>query len=151
MERSRVDDEYTRLIRAVDITALYLVKARVERATSVRSPLTVAVRHSVAQSSRTDVGLYVELEFELTASPSPGPGEEGQEPDVQIRTTWRAEYSVNGEIIKPQDIPDSLLQQFAAVNAPVNVWPYFRQQVSTVTGEMGLIPLVLPVLRALPR
>ena len=45
----------------------------------------------------------------------------------------------------PYDI--ELKQRFVERNVPVNVWPYIREIVATMTAKMGLPPLVLPTLK----
>lgn len=42
------------------------------------------------------------------------------------------------------------LTRFANVNGVYNAWPYWRELVQSVSGRMGLPPLVLPVFR-IPR
>jgi hypothetical protein len=36
---------------------------------------------------------------------------------------------------------------FQTANLPVNIWPYLRELVASITGRMGWLPITLPTLK----
>lgn len=45
------------------------------------------------------------------------------------------------------DAEERCYSQFAEVNGPYNVWPYWRELVQTATGRIGLSGITVPVFR----
>lgn len=63
----------------------------------------------------------------------------------KLELIFELEYDLpDGEI--PPDIKDISLPQFARLNGPYHAWPYIRAEVQHLTGSMGLVPIILPVL-----
>lgn len=58
---------------------------------------------------------------------------------ANIETTFAADYQLLREVDK------SALDEFALYNAPFNVWPFWREYVSTQSSRMGLPRTVIPL------
>lgn len=63
------------------------------------------------------------------------------EPDVlaRIEATFMAEYEMKGPVDQPA------LDEFALYNAPFNVWPFWREYVSSQANRMNLPKATMPL------
>jgi len=53
-------------------------------------------------------------------------------------------------LVSAKDIASPVIDQFAQMNLPVNLWPYAREVVSNVTMRMGITPVILGVHQYVP-
>ncbi|TAL72330.1 MAG: preprotein translocase subunit SecB [Rhodanobacter sp.] len=68
-----------------------------------------------------------------------GAAEPAPEVRATIEATFAADYRMKGEVDK------TALDEFALYNAPFNVWPFWREYVSTQGNRMGLPRTVMPL------
>lgn len=59
----------------------------------------------------------------------------------------KGEYLVSYKIVDNLELDDAELDIFCSINALYNVWPYFRQLVSSMCNKMYIPQLLLPLLR----
>lgn len=134
------EDGYRRLVEAVELRELALIDLVHHRDVEVTLPL--AVTHGLKTRLETISAEKIAAiaEFVLRAKP-----QDGDNDQVSIRMTWRLVYVLNaGEGYEPSE---DLGRQFVERNVPINLWPYVRETVATLTAKMGLMPLVLPTLK----
>lgn len=70
---------------------------------------------------------------------------------LRVSASFRLEYAFRAKGGPAENERDLFFGAFANVNGTYNVWPYFRELVQSLTGRMGLPPIVIPVFRALPQ
>ncbi len=71
---------------------------------------------------------------------------EGDEAELygEITAAFGLEYTTSTELTEP------IWEVFAAHNVPLNVWPYFRELVSSTTARMGWMNLTIPTFKVMP-
>ncbi len=85
------------------------------------------------------IGMGVRL---ITRDPEEG----GEVPDENIIAVVDAEFAVVYALVEGREEPsDDALNEFAALNVPFNVWPYWRELLQSTSMRMGLSPIVLPL------
>lgn len=52
-----------------------------------------------------------------------------------------------GEDFEVPEERDNHLHDFSTINAPMMIWPLWREFLQSTTGRMGLVPIVAPFLR----
>lgn len=104
-------------------------------------------------TSHGRLSVYVDLSFAAreqtqdneahsTGSPDFSEANLGREL-VALDATFLLTYSISSEI----ELTPECLEQFANVNGPYNVWPYWRELVQTASGRVGLGGITVPVFR----
>ncbi|MFQ6614274.1 MAG: hypothetical protein ACE5D1_05465, partial [Fidelibacterota bacterium] len=56
----------------------------------------------------------------------------------------KAKYSVR--FSGPDDIPEDFWRIYKELVLPIQLWPYFREFVQSITARMNIPPLTLPVI-----
>lgn len=56
----------------------------------------------------------------------------------EIHTTFELLYSIDGT-----EVSEEVIERFIDVNVPVNVWPYGRELISSLTTRMGFPALII--------
>lgn len=134
------ENGYRKLVEAVELRELALVDLAHHRDIQITPPLTVTHELEIHLESFSAERIVAVAEFALRARP-----EHGQSDQVSIRMTWRLVYELNArEGFEPDE---GLAKQFVERNVPINLWPYVRETVATLTAKMGLAPLLLPILK----
>lgn len=82
--------------------------------------------------------LQCEFNFALNAT-----HEDPDSKPMEILLTLEATYTIPGEI----KFSARQLRAFANTNGMLNVWPYWREFVQSITSRAGLPPLTLPLFR----
>ena len=93
---------------------------------------------TTADGKRDGEKLQCEFNFTLNAA--------HESPDsrrIEILLTLEATYKVPSEIT----VSSEQIRAFAATNGMLNVWPYWREFVQSITSRAGLPPLTLPLFR----
>ena len=67
------------------------------------------------------------------------------EGDTSPESIARTELTMEGVYQSSVPMTDSIFEVFQNTNLPLNLWPYLREMVHTVSMRMGLPSLVLPV------
>lgn len=133
-------DGYRKLVEAVELHELALIDLVHHRDVEVTPPLAVTHELKTRLETISAEKIAAIAEFVLRAKP-----QDGDNDQVSIRMTWRLVYVLNaGEGYEPSE---DLGRQFVERNVPINLWPYVRETVATLTAKMGLMPLVLPTLK----
>ena len=73
--------------------------------------------------------------------------EEPQREVVRVEATFLVSY----QLAEPQKITQEDLHHFARLNPLYNAWAYWRELVHSMTLRMGLPPLLVPLLKIVPR
>ncbi len=60
---------------------------------------------------------------------------------LKIEATYLIMYSSKSEI------SDDFFDIYKKFSLPLNIWPYFRELVNTITSKMNIKPLTLPLLK----
>lgn len=135
-----LESEYVRLVNRVELRDLALVDLVHHRAPKITPPLAVTTGLEMRLESVSTEEIVAVGEFTLRAGPR-----EIETEQVSITMKWRLVYGLDtGEEFQPAE---DLAKQFVERNGPINLWPYVRETVSTLTGKMGLVPLLLPTLK----
>ncbi len=57
--------------------------------------------------------------------------------EATFRIIFESEYEIN----------DDFFEIYKEISLPLNIWPYFRELVSSITARMNIPPLTLPLLK----
>lgn len=68
------------------------------------------------------------------------------QPWMQIDAGFRLRYSIHSTP-PPPELANELFTSFAAVNGPLNAWPYLRELVDSTTRRMEVPNIFLPLFR----
>ena len=142
-EKPKVDPRvYAEFIRGVDLKAVLLeaLDARLHERPGGRLGLEIHLTPADKHPVPVEEGFSAGLRFEVRFLVSKGESDEERE-FGRIQAVWRAVY-------RSRSLPSrEVFEVFAMRNLPVNLWPYFRVQVDTITAQMGLPRLVLPAFK----
>jgi hypothetical protein len=100
-------------------------------------------RYEMPEGKANQIHVYVDFQFTAFDSAS----EEGDAEVVRLESTYLLVYELEGS----EDVPEDAFEHFATLNGTYNAWPYWRELVQTVTGRVGLSPIVVPVFRPTAR
>lgn len=137
-----------RLIAKVQFLDAHLASARCDRVQfdpDKAGPVVFRVDHRSAPAGPPGEEQF-SIYFDGRVRVEPKAPEAGSGPLVTVECRFELLYRV------PRGTNPSAeeLHSFAATNAIMNVWPYFREFVHSISVRMGLPPIVIPVFR-LPR
>ena len=135
---------------AVDSVEVYLLESTARRVRQFPWPVQVEVETRITQPAEREARRIIAL---VTASvvgrPEPAPDGGGQdsrsEPCLHIESTWQVVYVLSHDLYPSQEVAN----QFVHRNVLLNVWPYLREYVSTLTSKMNLPALYLPLMKFL--
>ena len=136
------DAAYTRLIESVQLDSVVLLVFEHHRETEVHPPFKVSSEFETLLQDSPEGQIIAVADFNLKAVSDTTDSEE-----MFMRMVWQLTYSFTAG--EPLEVDSELKQRFVERNVPVNVWPYIREIVTTMTAKMGLPPLVLPTLKIL--
>lgn len=72
--------------------------------------------------------------------------EEAEEEKVKIWVKLEGVYSAKYILKEGKDMPsDDVLKAFAEINAPFNLWPFWREQAHMLTQKSGMTGFVMPL------
>ena len=83
--------------------------------------------------------IFVSVEFDCSGAGDPSRGDTS----LKLSATYLLIYTHPD----PSSLPAESLEAFARLNGVYNAWPYWRELIQTVSGRIGLGPLVVPVFR----
>lgn len=69
----------------------------------------------------------------------------GEDDIFSIKIKYSVIYELNLDL---NSVEDSVIEKFLEKNLPINIWPYMRELVSSLTVKMGYPSLVLPVYKS---
>ena len=132
--------EYDRLIRGVgEITSLRLLSIHSERKQpNPKGTLSIKVGHNSGEK------IVEELTI-LVANPSfrISTVDEGGAEVFIIEASFEVKYRITAL----ESFPEDVLAVFLSTNVMINLWPYVRELVSSISVRMGYPPLLLEPLR----
>jgi preprotein translocase subunit SecB len=82
--------------------------------------------------------LLCEFSFSLNAT-----HESADSRPLEISLTLEAAYTIPSDVVSSS----KQIKAFATTNGMLNVWPYWREFVQSITNRAGLPPLTLPLFR----
>ncbi len=145
-------ERYSAFVKAIDLESVLLdgLEATRDWAAFLR-PQELDVQFQVGEGTKWEVR---EGRLEVTTSlvvqaAAVSEGQEGSEepPALLIRVSFLLVYVYDGEEELASFVAGEgnreIVDAFVARNVPVNVWPYFREIIASVTMRMGLPPLIL--------
>lgn len=129
-----VGGDYAAFIAGVELQHIWLVGSEVKNLTGPRPPehLRIKVADSGAEWQLLDNGFVVFQAYLIRFEESAG------ERLGEITATFGLEYT------SPIQPTESISKAFTRHNVPINVWPYFRELVASMTGRMGWEILTIP-------
>jgi preprotein translocase subunit SecB len=131
-----------RISRSTELTALFLINSQVSRNPKIGSFENIGAEfeHSgkLYQREKDLFKAWVDI-----AVRGVNKDEEDEPPLVNIQGEYLVTYKIIGDV----EVADSDLDVFCSINALYNVWPYFRQHVSSMCNKMYIPQLLLPLLR----
>ncbi|MDQ6768959.1 MAG: hypothetical protein M3Z54_03110 [Gemmatimonadota bacterium] len=147
-----MSDEVSPLAQAVAVAKGVEIQHVSLQAATLRTqidPLELPEEVVLSQSHRTRYELpekhpgkiFVTVEFDCNGAGGPPSG------DTQ-RLKLSAIYLLIYSHPDLTSLPAESLEAFARLNGVYNAWPYWRELIQTVSGRIGLGPLVVPVFRA---
>ena len=120
----------------IELTEL---SAKTAHSDAMEVALQVESRFVVTCPKRDDAGFTAEARLELRFLTDTG-AEVGH-----VQCAYRLEYQAD------MALSEDLLDQFSRVNAPMNVWPFMRELVMSLTQRFGWTGFVLPSFLIPPR
>lgn len=131
---------YRRLVESVELDELALLVFEHHREAEAHPPFKVSSEFTTSLEDCPDGKITALANFHLKAVSDATNSEE-----MLMKMVWQLIYSFScGEDL---EVDIELKQKFVERNVPVNVWPYIREIVATMTAKMGFPPLVLPTLK----
>lgn len=133
-------DKYNDMINSINLEKIALLncESKIHDEDSFGN-LSVNVNFSVNKVRMEKNKLEAIAEFEVSTT----------EPDFdeivfEVNFNYILEYSLSSED-NLNDIEDEYIETFLKHNLPINIWPYAREFVSSMTTRMGYPPLFIPM------
>jgi hypothetical protein len=136
-----------RVAREVELRDIYLLRSSLSRLgpEPVQGRLVLTFDCATRLLNEPDGGhlLPVACDFTLAAREE----EEPQREVMRVEATFLVSY----QLAEPHKITPEDLHHFARINPLYNAWAYWRELVHTMSLRMGLPPLLVPLLKIVPR
>ncbi|MED4533211.1 protein-export chaperone SecB [Metabacillus fastidiosus] len=130
-------NKYRELIRNIDIQGVNLRDLTVKSSDNKHQKnIEISAKHEVSSFKRDGDLFLVQTKFDIEGFIE---SQNVFSIDFQFEVIYFLESSLSFE--------EEYLEVFTKNNVPVNVWPYARELVSSLTLKMGISALMLPVLR----
>lgn len=144
--------QYAKLVQAVELVDIALMELRHRRSEGRLRPSVVHTEVKIQRGQAASSRVSANVEFDLRAVPQESDESDqagAQSPDLEIHMRWRLEYVLDEAKLPQPELPDELVNEFLQRNVPINVWPYIREAVASLTSRMGtdVTPLLLPTLK----
>lgn len=143
---------YNELINRIEIKDVVLGNTTIERhwaGTGQPSRASVEIEFSPEQPVFVGDELWVKAKFAVKTVTEEDGGSDAK-PVFTLRFELGASYLVSqGNDLAVADYEDEL-RHFAKNNFPINIWPYAREFVSSISVRMGFPALIMGVYRAMP-
>lgn len=149
-------NKYESLIRSIELSNIELQDLSCQRNNNLssekKSNLQVGLQHEIVEQFYDSLDYVVHTHFNVSAF-------HGEEDDKEL-----AEHSINNENtlftinftlestykVDIANIDHDLeaykeeFKLFSKRNVPINIWPYAREIISSITTRMGFPPLIIP-------
>lgn len=138
---SDIAEQVKTLMSSVTINDVSMVRCQSQRVDSLVDEVKLSIRYS-AQGERSTDKKFVRtiVNFRLDGRQK---NEEKSEPVLFIEATFQAVYDIPENISADKNT----LQAFADMNGTFNLWPYWREFVSSISTRIGLPALIVPSFR----
>lgn len=132
-------DEYRELIDQIELSEIALLHLKQHREDEVEFPLRANHTLDVRDKEITNRNIRAKVDFTFQAF-----HKDSDHAVIEIHMTWRVSYKIDDEAFT---VSEEVGKEFLERNIPLNLWPYIRETVGTLTGKMGFAPLLLPTLK----
>jgi len=142
MNQQVTPEQFSKLLSAVQLFDLLLLKSNAERAPLPTASGTLDASYEFEATASTDVQkdgqklLLCQLGFSFF-------GKSTDKIVIKVRAHYNIIYTLDAGYV---DDP-AALKYFAENNALFNIWPFFREHLHSIVGKMGLPHFVLPLLK----
>ncbi len=137
------NDPYSKLISAVELDRIELLHLEHKRNHELHPPFTVSTDLQTSLRNYQDEEIIALAEFTLE-----GTSAETNNSELRIHMIWQLGYSIDRQE-SSFEMSENLINRFIERNVAINIWPYTRELVASLTAKMSLTPLVLPTLKVL--
>lgn len=147
---------YNELIERIELKDIILGDVNIVKSLTFEETsetTTVAVSFSATAPVIVDGQLWAKGKFRVRANSKETEGEESTQVFL-LEFDIEARYSIKSGTEAPsQDFAKykQELERFASHNLPINIWPYAREFVSSMTVRMGFPPLFIGVYKVIPK
>lgn len=129
------------LILCAELQSVRLTKCKMDTNTPKSSDDSENIAMAVStMASGQHAGEKIECSFSFTLNAT---HESADAKPLEISLTLEATYKVPPELT----FSNKQIDDFASTNGMLNVWPYWREFVQSITSRAGLPPLTLPLFR----
>ena len=127
--------EYSTILDDIELQSLYLKKLdSFISHDQISEGMSIVIKDN-STFSNTDEGFNVESRYTLNAK--------NQQKKIVIKIDC-----IYGIIFKSsKNITDSFFEIYKDMSLPLNVWPFFREMVNSITSRMNIPPLTLPLIK----
>ena len=129
--------EYNNFVKNIRIDKIKLKKLLVdtidndEEISKKNVPLSVNLVYTANNYELKDNKLCINVETK----------DECQNIVFKINFIYKIEYVLKN--IKLSDVGEENIENFININVPINIWPYAREIISSITTRMGYSPLII--------
>ena len=133
--------EYNNFVKNIRIDKIKLKKLLVdtidndEEISKKNVPLSVNLVYTANNYELKDNKLCINVNFSVETK------EECQNIVFKINFIYKIEYVLKN--IKLSDVGEENIENFININVPINIWPYAREIISSITTRMGYSPLII--------
>jgi preprotein translocase subunit SecB len=129
---------YSRFVEALELGDLCLVDLKYHADAPIRGPVKITHNVDITKEDHSSNQIIAVACFELRGH------SEGIE-RMSIEMRWRLEYRL--QEAEGEGFTEDLANRFLERNVFINIWPFIRETVASLTAKMGRQPLVLPLLK----
>ncbi|MDI3312679.1 MAG: protein-export chaperone SecB [Thermoanaerobacterium sp.] len=130
-----MEDKYKEFIKNVELLSIYLSELDCKRSndnTKFQKGININFNYSFEVEEIEEKGFNSKAIFKII-------GITENVNVLEIYAEFRALYGLKAAL----EIDKELIEKFVKVNLPLNIWPYARELISSMTIRMGLPPLIL--------
>jgi len=140
------EELYSELIKHVELEDIQLINlnCRKYNVEELKRSITIEIRTKNEVESFTEQQLLINVSFKVI-------GHEADKDEnrlFEIDFTFTLKYSL---LENNEKFNEEVIDLFVKNNVPLNVWPYARELISSITVRMGLPALVIGTYKILPQ
>ncbi len=129
-----IREKYNEFVENISIENISLKYISAENMNSTKTldenqPVIVQVGFDSSKYEKKSGSLYVEASFKVEAEI------EKNKPIFDIKFIYLIEYTLKEKDLS--EVENIIISKFTEKNTPVNIWPYARELISSVTTRMG--------------
>ncbi|MBD3386510.1 hypothetical protein GF407_16520 [candidate division KSB1 bacterium] len=128
-------EQYRKIINELELDGIAMIKLNSYIKYENLSPkMNISIKDT-ASYQNSDNGFVVENKYTLTS----------KNKDNIIGIKIEAIYLITFKSIN--EIDDDFFNVYKSISLPLNVWPFFRELVNSMTSRMSIRPLSLPLIK----